>query len=145
MADKFAHEMELGDSYAPLEIEVSPEYHQQYLYAAQDFDSRYVDGVDGSPPEVHAAMILNLSSLTRSPSFKVAENTGTVMAETECQFLNPAYVGTKLNVTFDVTDIFEKRGRAYQTVSTDMTDSHGRIILKRHTHVAVMRKDKPVC
>ncbi|MDA0655970.1 MAG: hypothetical protein O2912_06140, partial [Proteobacteria bacterium] len=63
----------------------------------------------------------------------------------ECQFLNPAYVGTKLNVTFDVTDIFEKRGRAYQTVSTDMTDSHGRIILKRHTHVAIMRKDKPVC
>jgi len=145
MADKFAHEMELGDSYAPLEIEVSPEYHQQYLYAAQDFDSRYVGGVDGSPPEVHAAMILNLSLLTRSPSFKVAENTGTVMAETECQFLNPAYVGTKLNVTFDVTDIFEKRGRAYQTVSTDMTDSHGRIILKRHTHVAVMRKDKLVC
>lgn len=141
--DKFAHEMELGDAYAPLEIEITPEYHQQYLYAAQDFDARYVTGLYGNPPEVHAAMILNLSSLTRSPSFKVAENTGTVMAETECRFFNPAYVGSILTCTYEITDIFEKRGRDYQTVTTEMTDDAGRVILKRHTHVAIMRKELP--
>jgi len=142
--DKFSHEMQVGDSYAPLDIEITPEYHQQYLYAAQDFDARYVDGVDGSPPEVHAAMILNLSSLTRSPSYKVAENTGTVMGETECQFRNPAYVGSTLHITYDVTETFEKRGRDYQTVTTEVSDGDGRIILNRHTHVAIMLKDKPV-
>ncbi|HAT34754.1 MAG TPA: hypothetical protein DCS82_03485 [Rhodospirillaceae bacterium] len=65
------------------------------------------------------------------------------MAETECQFHNPAYVGSTLTCTYDITKIFEKRGRAYQTVSTEMTDDQGRMILKRHTHVAIMRKEKP--
>ena len=142
--EKFAHEMEVGDAYAPLQISVSAEYHQQYLYAAQDFDARYVEGVDGNSPQLHAAVILNLSSLTRSPSFKVAENTGTVMAETECRFFNPAYVGSTLDITYDVTDRFEKRGREYQTVSTTMTDDAGRKILERKTHVAIMLKDKPI-
>ncbi len=139
--DKFAHELEPGDECAPLELVVSPELNQQYLFAQEDFDPRYLAPSASGPAEAHPALLLSLSSNTKSPSFRLAPGTGSIGAEDVVEFLVPARVGRMLRVTFRVVETYEKRGRDYQVTESLVTDEDGTAILRRWIHVTYFRRD----
>ena len=133
--DKFAHELAPGDACASLEFTVSPSLNQQILYAQEDFDPRYTGDGDGSPAEVHPALLLQMSANTRSPSFKLAPGTGSLLAEATVHFHTPATVGTALRVDWMVTGEYEKRGRRYCIMEARMTTGDGRPVLTRELHL----------
>lgn len=133
--DKFAHELTPGDACASLEFTVTPAFNQQILYAQEDFDLRYTGGDERSPAEVHPALLLQMSANTKSPSFRLAPGTGSILAEATVRFHNPAPIGATLRVDWTVTDEYEKRGRRYYVMEARMSDGHGRTILTRELHL----------
>ena len=128
---KYAHELEPGDEYAPLEFTVTPEMNQQFLFAQEDFDPRYVVDHNGAPPLVHPSILLQMAANTKSPSFRLAPGTGSILAEADTQYLSEVRVGTKLIVRWRVTERYEKRGRRYYVMIAEIDDEHGTAILKR--------------
>ncbi len=132
---KFVHELEPGDECAPLEFCVSAELNQQFMFAQEDFDRRYIDGVDGRAPLVHPTILLQMAADTRSPSYKLAPGTGSILAKAEEEFLEPVAIGTNLIVNWRVTDRYEKRGRHYHVMRAEMKDDKGTVVLRRTLHL----------
>ena len=132
---KYAHELEPGDAYAPLEFTVTSEMNQQFLFAQEDFDSRYVEGRNGAPPLVHPSILLQMAANTKSPSFRLAPGYGSILSEAETEFLAPVAVGTKLRVNWKVTREYEKRGRRYYVMVAEVSDESGNLALRRDLHL----------
>ena len=133
--DKFAHELQPGDHYEPLEVWVSPELNQQILFAQEDFDPRYFDETEFESPHVHPTLLLIFSANTKSPSFRLAPGTGSILAEATTEFFNPAHVNKKLHISWKITNTYEKRGRKYQVMEALMVDEDGLKILRRDLHL----------
>ena len=79
--EKFAHELLPGDHCEPLEVIVTPELNQQYLFSQEDFDPRYVNATNAGPPLVHPTFLAQISANTKSPSFRLAPGSGSILAE----------------------------------------------------------------
>jgi acyl dehydratase len=140
---KFAHELEPGDEYAPLEFSVSAEMNQQFLFAQEDFDRRYIDATTGSPPLVHPAILLQMAANTKSPSFKLAPGAGSILSEAATEFLRPVAIGTRLTVQWRVTERYEKRGRQYCVMVAEIADDQGAAVLRRTLHLTFPRQASP--
>lgn len=125
---------EVGYGFEPFEFLVTPELNQQYLYAEEDFDSKYIQETESGPPMVHPALILNMSNTTRSPSFFLPPGVSALHARDEVFFYNPARVGKKLKVTWQVVETFEKRGRPYLLIEARIIDEDGVEIMRRLLH-----------
>jgi len=128
---KYAHELQSGDEYEPLEFLVTPDLNQQFLYAVEDFNPIYLEGRDGKPPLVHPVLLLHMSPRTRSPSYRQAPGMGSAFARDRSTYLNPAYVGSRLRVTWKVVDTYEQRGKIYQDYVALIRDSDGADVLRR--------------
>jgi acyl dehydratase len=128
---KFADELTPGDEYEPLEFTATAEMNQQILFAQEDFDPRFISG----KPLVHPALLLQMAANTKSPSFRLAPGTGSILAEARTEFLGPVTVGTKLRVTWRVTQEYEKRGRRYYVMVAETTDENGALALRRDLHL----------
>lgn len=131
MKGKFAHELQKGEHYEPLEFVVTPDLNQQFLYAVEDFNLIYLEGRDGNPPIVHPVLLLHMSPRTRSPSYRQAPGMGSAFARDKSRYLNPGYVGSKFRVTWVVIDTYAKRGKIYQDYIATVHDENGREILRR--------------
>lgn len=127
---KLAHTWETGFRAEPLEFVVTPEMNQQYLYAQEDYDPRYL----GDGAIVHPALLLNMSNTTRSPSHALDSRSGNLHARDETDFVRPAKVGAKLRVDWTVTEWYERRGRAYRVTEIAITEEAGEAILRRRLH-----------
>jgi hypothetical protein len=128
---KSAYLMIVGEEFESLEFSVTPELNQQYLYAEENFDPRYIEGSEEGSPLVHPGLLYNLSNNTRSPSFYLPPGWGEIHAGEETQFLNPAKVGKRFRVTWKVIDVFEKRGRPWHVLDILITDEDGLPIMRR--------------
>ena len=133
--EKYAHELVPSDVYDPLEIVIESDLNQQILFAQETFDARYVPDGGDRPAMVSPALLLQLAANTKSPSFKLAEGTGSVLAEASTEFLHPAYVGERLRVSWRVTDAYEKRERQYYVMEALMENADGVTILRRDLHL----------
>ncbi len=131
---KFAHEMVAGDKYEPLEFVITPEINQQFLFALEDFDPQYIEGEGGGPPLVHPVLMLHMSARTRSPSFRLAPNSGSIFAREHVEFLSPAKVGQKLKVSWRVAETYEKRGRRYQRIAIAIDTEDRTPVIRREMH-----------
>jgi hypothetical protein len=127
----------LGHEFEPLELVVTPELNQQYLYAEEDFSPIYLEATDEGPPIVHPALLLNMSNDTRSPSFSLPPGMAGLHARDETFFYKPARLGKKLRVTWKVVDTYEKRGRPYKLVECWVMDEGGMKIMRRLIHVTL--------
>ncbi len=76
---KYAHDMGVGDRYAPLAFQVTPSMNEQFLFAIQDYDPRYWQATGDGPPIVHPVLLLQMSPRTRSPSWNLAPGMGSVL------------------------------------------------------------------
>lgn len=128
---KFAHELALGDEYESLEFTPTAETNQQILFSQEDFDPRFL----GSEALVHPALLLQMAANTKSPSFRLAPGTGSILSEAQTQFIDSARVGTKLRVDWRVTKDYEKRGRRYYVMVAEITDENGKLALRRDLHL----------
>ena len=133
-ADKYAHEMSVGDCYAPLEFVVTSAMNEQFLFAIQDYHPRYWRETAEGPPIVHPVLLLQMSPRTRSPSWRLAPDMGSVLGQEHTEFCAPGYVGQRFRVAWTVLDVYEKRGRPYHNTGTVITDDQGRLILRRELH-----------
>ncbi|MGY8994412.1 MAG: hypothetical protein ACKVK8_09735 [Rhodospirillales bacterium] len=131
---KVATDLAVGESYAPYSFHVTPDLNEQYCYAEEDYDSRYRQGDSGDPPLVHPALILNMSNRTRSPSFYMPEGHSVLHAKDIIEFISPAYVGKKLNVTWTVCERYKRRGRDFMVIDCRVIDEDGRDIFRRFSH-----------
>jgi acyl dehydratase len=115
----------------PFEFVIDPAANAIYLEAEEDAHPRYIQGIGGAPPVVHPGALLNQSNITRSPTFRVGPDEAAVHTRDETAFLNPAYAGTRLRVSWTPAEGYEKRGRIYSVIDTLVEDENGRPILRR--------------
>ena len=134
---RFAHELEPGDEYAPLEFVVTGEMNQQFMFAQEDFDPRYFDRGDDRTARVHPSVLLQMAANTKSPSFKLAPGTGSILSEAETTFIAPVAVGARLTVNWHVTRAYEKRGRRYYVMVATITGEDGALVLERTLHLTI--------
>ena len=131
----------------PFDYLVIPELNQQFLYAEEDFNSRYIEESETGPPIVHPALILSWSNDTRSPSYTTPslESTqpmwATIHTRDETFFYNPARVGKKLKVTWTAVGSYEKRGRHYSTSEILVVDEDGMEIIRRLYYTTRVSQD----
>lgn len=131
MQGKFAHELQAGDRYEPLEFLVTSDLNQQFLYAVEDFAPIYIEGRDGCTPLVHPVLLMHMSPRTRSPSYRQAPGMGSAFAREHTRYFNAGYVGSRFTVTWTVTATYEQRSRIYQDYVAQIDDERGRTILRR--------------
>ena len=131
MNERFAHELQAGDEFAPLEFDVTPELNQQFLFALGIFERRYWEASTAGPPLVHPVIFLHHSPRTRSPSYRLAPRMGSVFARDRAEFLNVGRVGERFRVTWQITASYEKRGRIFQDYQAEIVDEKGLPILRR--------------
>lgn len=129
--NKYAHELCTGDEYAPLDFTVEADLNQQFLFTIEDFDPIYL-GQDDAPAQVHPMILLHMSARTRSSSFRLPPNVGSVFAREKVRFLRPAYVGQALRTTWKIRDTYEKNGRQYQVMA--ITIAGPEIVIEREMH-----------
>ncbi len=125
---KSAHIMDVGERFAPLEFVVTRELNEQYLYAEEDYSAIYLDAED---PIAHPGLLLNMSNNTRSSSFHLPQGWAEIHAAEETNYCNPARVGKRLTVTWEVVEKFEKRGRPWHVLDILIADEDGLEILRR--------------
>jgi hypothetical protein len=131
MQEKYAHELQAGDEYEPLEFAVTPDLNQQFLYAVEDYNRIFLEGYDSKPPLVHPVLLMHMSPRTRSPSYRQAPGMGSAFARDRSTYINPGYVGSKFRVTWRVTKTYEQRGKIYQDYVALVQDESGSDILRR--------------
>ncbi|MCC6533033.1 MAG: hypothetical protein IT531_10830 [Burkholderiales bacterium] len=131
MQPKYAHELAAGEHYAPLEYTVTHELNQQFLYAVEDFDRVYIEGIDARGPLVHPVLLLHMMPRTRSPSYRQAPGMGSAFARDKTWFLHPAFVGELLRVSWTVSATYEQRGKIYQDYVAVTANAAGTAILRR--------------
>ena len=134
--EKFAHELVPGDSYEPLEIIVEPALNQQIPVRAGRIRRTVRGGWGGGGTHDQPCSAASVSGRTRGrPASKLADGTGSVLAEAHTRFLRPAYVGERLRVSWRVTGAYEKRGRRYYVMETSMENGDGAVVLRRDLHL----------
>lgn len=124
---KFAHEMEAGDQFAPLDLVVTPEMNEQYLFAMQDYHPRYL----GPEAIVHPGLLLNMSNNTKSPSFKLPPGWAEIHASEQTEFFRPAKVGERIRIQWNVIQDEEKRGRPWHSVAIYLYNEAGEPVMAR--------------
>lgn len=80
---------------------------------------------------MHPGLLLNQSNSTRSPTYRVGPSEAGLHAKDETRFINPAYVGKRLRVTWAPAERYERRGRLFTVTDVVMMDEDGREILRR--------------
>lgn len=130
---RYAHALRAGDRYEGLKFWISAEVNQQYLFALEDYRPDYL-GATGRPAVVHPVLLLHMSARTRSPSFRLAPDTGSVFAKDRATFLRPAFVDEWLDVAWRIRDVYERNGRLYQALDTLVTNARGEPVLRRDAH-----------
>ena len=137
----FAHELRPGDSYAPLEFQITAELNQQFLFALEDYTLIYL-GLEGRRAIVHPVLLLHMSARTRSPSFHLAPGTGSVFARDVVSFHRPACVDELLQVNWTIRDVYARKGRLYQALDTIViAAATGETVLRREAHSLFFTRD----
>ena len=138
---RYAHQLKPGERYEPAAFSITADVNQQFLYAIADFNPIYLDS--GQPPSqarIHPMILLHMSARTRSPSFRLAPNTGSVFAREHAVFRRPAFVDEPLQTRWIVKDVYQKGGRLYQAMDI-VVASGEEIVLDREMHSVFFTHD----
>lgn len=124
MINRTSDRLNKGDRYAPLTLQVSRELNEQFLKALDIQHERYL-------MIVHPGVLFNFCSITQSPSFNLMDDIAAVGAKFNCTMLRPLKVGETIEISWVVTDVYEKRSRIYQVCEVKVVDKSGDIIFAR--------------
>ena len=138
---RFAHELQVGDAYEPLDFAISGDLNEQFLYAIAEHAPAYIGG-EGAPAQLHPMILLHMSARTRSRSFRLAPNMGSVYARESVRFRRPAYVGETLTASWTIGDVYERKGRLYQRLDIRVTGPQG-VVLEREMHSVFFTLERP--
>lgn len=128
-----AQEANIGDQIEPMEVHISKDLNDQMLFAEDDFNPIYQSDVEGTRGVVHSGVLLNLTNPVRSPGYSWAEGTLGVHAREDTTFHSMMPVGKTAVLSWEVQDVYERRGRRYNVVDATVT-CEGKVILKRRVY-----------
>ena len=131
-----------GDRLAPLELELAEEFNESIVQSVGAELSRYM-GSDGRPGIVHPALLIVFSNLTRSPSFRLPDNCAAIQTHDDVQLDRLARTGDTVSISWQVVDVYNRRGRHYQVMETRVSDGDGRTVLTRRTTNTFMGAGHP--
>lgn len=137
---RYAHEMCPGEQYEPMHFSISAELNQQFLYSIDDFNPIYLREKEGRPAQVHPMILLHMSARTRSRSFILAPNTGSVFAKEKVAFHGPVFVDELLSTRWTIQDVYKKNGKLYQALAITIT-SGTQLVLDREMHSVFATND----
>ena len=138
---KMAHQFEAGDSFEPLVFTVSPELNQQILLAQEDFNKRYLPAEMGGGNLVHPTLVVQMLTLNKSPGHVLPQHVGAIMSESETQYLSPPVVGKTYRTTYTVDKIYEKRGKIYHQILSEITDASGIPMARRKLQITYIESN----
>src|SRR5690606_31038453 len=136
---KFAHELRAGEGYEPSSFLITAEVNQQFLFSIEDYCADYLCRPNGADPIVHPMLLLHMSARTRSRSFKLAPNTGSIFAKDKVIFRRPALVDEPLSTTWTIRDVYEKNGRLYQHLDIQVCGEDD-VVIDREMHSVFFTK-----
>lgn len=122
---------------------ISAELNQQFLYSIEDFNPVYLTEANGHPAQIHPMILLHMSARTRSSSFLLAPNTGSVFAREKVAFHGPAFVDEPLLTRWTIRDVYLKNGKLYQAMAITVT-SDTQLLLDREMHSVFATNDGTV-
>lgn len=126
-----AQEWPIGHEPEPFHFVVTPELNQQYLFAVEDFDPQYL----GEDARAHPSLLLSMSNSPKSPSYRLADGTGGMVAREVTEFCGRARVGQEFVAKWRLIDSYEKRGRLYNVIETHLVEVEtGVEVLRRVIH-----------
>lgn len=138
---RYAHQLKPGEGYEPSVFSITDDVNQQFLYAIADFDPIYIDSDRPRPrPRIHPMILLHMSARTRSPSFRLAPDTGSVFAREHAVFRRPAFVDELLQTRWTVLDVYQKGGRLYQALEIVVVSGE-EVVLDREMHSVFFTHD----
>ena len=127
-------EVEIGTTFGPVEIVVSRETNDQFMFAMQDYDPRYTTGTG----EVHPGAVISIAMGAYFGNVVAPGWTGRHAGD-EVQFVAPIYVGEKLLATFAVADRFESKGRPGWVRECEIRGADGTLRLKRRSYSLLLK------
>jgi len=137
---KSFHIMEPGEDLGFLEIDITAELNQQYLYAEEDYHLRYIEKSEFGQPIAHPGLLLNMSNNTKSPSYYIDPRFAGLHIQEEVEFINPVEVGKKIRITWNLVDSFYKRERICKVIGAKIEDEAGKEIINRKSTVTFASK-----
>ena len=126
----------------PSVFEVKPEYNEQYMYAEEDYNVRYLVKTESGPAIVHPGLMLNQSLASRSPQFRVPKNMISLQVLDEVEWVSIPRVGKTYTVTWELTDIYERQGKhpgIVGCVTGSVVDGDDNLILRHRAHSLLFR------
>ena len=131
-ADVSTDRLRPGDKLAPLELELTSEFNESIVQSVGAEVSRYIGNSD-QPGIVHPALLIVFSNLTRSPSFRLPQHCAAIQTHDDVQLERLARTGDSVTISWQVVEMYTRRGRQYQVMETRVSDSRGRTVLTRTT------------
>ena len=130
-------DIEVGMEWGPARVDVTEALNEQFLFAMQDYGGEYLPGHPPAP-QAHPGTLLSLA-MSGVVGFQPAEGWTGMHARDEVQLVRPVYVGETLILHWQVTNVYEKRGRPWWVRECTITDIDGRLRLRRRIHTAFQR------
>src|ERR1700691_341540 len=130
----------VGDSFGPMTRVITPDIHEQYLFAWQNYSARYTQpNPENGRLEAHPGVVIDLAqNRVTSEAFAVPHVEGWtgMHARDEVELHGPLYVGDTMIITWKVTDISERKRRIWWTRTLEVRDDESnelRMVRKVHT------------
>ncbi|MGD0856179.1 MAG: hypothetical protein ABSA18_10295 [Dehalococcoidia bacterium] len=123
--------------YEPWVFKVTPEYNEQYMYAEEDYNPRYLAKTDSEPGLVHPGLMLNQSLASRTHNFRLPENMISLQVLDEVEWVRAPRVGKTYTVTWELTDVYEKQGKRpgiVGAVTGSVVDEDNNLIMHHRMH-----------
>jgi acyl dehydratase len=122
-------DLQVGDRFPPLRLEVTEEWVATDLALAQDPTPPERDpslfGAPVAPPTLTNA---DFDRFLRAHGFSMS---GVIPTKTRHEYFAPIFIGQMIETTGEVVDKYERKGRTYVTFEFVTTDLEGRILLKK--------------
>lgn len=133
---RFAHELNVGDPIEPRRFNVSSVVNQQCLFAQEDYHPRYLQNAGRKREILHPALVIQMLANTKSPSYRVPEHIGAIVAEAQTEFLRPLHVGEDYESAWKVVRRYTKRAKDYQEIRAEIMAGDGTPMIKRTLQIA---------
>ncbi len=125
--------MEVGETFGPIEVEVTDALVKDYVYSCDDFDTAYLHGSDRIAPPL--LLCREARDVIRT-GYDLASGGAGMHTKHSCQIHACAAIGERVTVTGEHVDKFVKHEKQYIVLESRVNGADGRLLLvQRSTHL----------
>lgn len=125
--------MEVGETFGPIEVEVTDALVKAYVYACDDFDAAYLHGTNRVAPPL--LLCREARDVIRT-GYDLASGGAGMHTKHACQIHACAAIGERVTVTGEHVEKFMKRDKQYIVLESRVHGADGRpLLVQRSTHL----------